>query len=203
MKIEGEFLYIVRDKVPCPDDGVHRVGKDGIIKGVHSLMVGNRVVPKGQVGYYWRMNEDTGMKVFFSFGFLKAQKPKYVKRQFDKMRKAYKIRVCVKPIVITMVHQDIVYKKKRYKMSVPAIVEKHVHYPDAAWAEYAKGHPYDWDCLDQKEHPEHNPKGYHKFVDFAKKTMKEHHVKTDTSYKVGDVVYCTKTKRWYLVDIGE
>ena len=200
MKIEGEFLYIQREKHECPNDGVHRTGKDGLIKGVHSLMVGNRIVPKGQVGYYWRIDEEKGMKVFFSFGFLKAQKYKYVKRQYDKMRKAYKIGVCAKPYEIVEVKQDIIYKKKRYKMTVPAIVEQHIHYPEKAWADYAKGIPYDWSAID---HVDHSPEGYKQFVDMAKMKMKENGIKTDTSYKVGDVVYCTKTKRWYLVDIGE
>ena len=69
------------------------------------------------------------------------------------------------------------------------------------------GHPYDFNCLDQEEHPTHNPDGFLKFQNKVKKHIKSTGLKGrmsggDPSLKLGDIVYCTKKKRWYLVDSG-
>jgi len=60
------------------------------------------------------------------------------------------------------------------------------------------GRPYDWGA---DSHPDHSPEGYLKFVKWAKKEQKKHGVSTEGSYKVGDIMWSSTKKRWYLVDI--
>jgi len=60
------------------------------------------------------------------------------------------------------------------------------------------GIPYDWGA---DPHPDHSPEGYLRFVRWAKKEQAKHGVKTQGSYKVGDVMWSCEKKRWYLCDI--
>jgi len=197
LKIKSQVDYIPRVKLAPPEDGVHRAGKDGSIKGCHSLMFGDRLVPKGQTAFYWRVGENEGLRVSFSFGWFKAIKGKIVQREYEILKKMYKLGISPRPKGMEDVALDLNYtqKSKRIKCFAHAIRVQHVHYPENAWKEYAEGKPYDWGCV---EHKDHNPEGFLKFVKDAKPKAKE----IDTSWKLGDVLWCNRNKRWYLVDSG-
>lgn len=80
---------------------------------------------------------------------------------------------------------------------------RHVHYPEKAWHDYAQGHPYDFKCLDLKEHPNHTPEGYLAFAKKVYRTTKKLGITVcggDKVPKLGDIVYCAQAKRWYFVD---
>jgi len=69
---------------------------------------------------------------------------------------------------------------------------------EKAWQDYMYGIPYDWGA---DSHLDHSPEGYKKFVKWAKRTQAKHGVKTFGSYKIGDMMWHSKEKRWYLCDI--
>jgi hypothetical protein len=73
-----------------------------------------------------------------------------------------------------------------------AIKVRHVHYPEKAWIRFAHGKPYDFNCLNHDEHPLHTAAGAKAFI---KKVSKRR-------MKIGDIVYCTKRRRWYCVDVA-
>jgi len=187
MKIEGTTKKIERVVMEPPKDGVHVLGKDGTIKGTRAVYIGDTLVPHGQVGFYWRIG-DIGYKVYWSITKKHACSKKVVYNTFRFMRKMSKRGIC-----------PPVHKVKYVKVKLDdrsrwayAIKMDHVHYPEVAWEKFSQGYPYDWNCLDQKEHPDHNPEGFNRFAARLKKKL-----------KVGDVIYCTKKKAWFQVDCDE
>ncbi len=187
MLITGHTKRIDRVVVSPPTDGVHVIGKDGKIKGTHSIWIGDKLIPCGMVGFYWR-NGDIGYKIYYSIkhGFVTPKKT--VLKSFYKMQRLYKKGLCPKPYKVG--HADLILDGK--KINAWLIKMDHVHYPESIWERFAQGYPYDWNVLNATEHPEHSPEGYNKFVDRLGRRM-----------KIGDVVYCTKQKRWYVVDVDE
>ena len=173
-------------------------------------------MPRGVVGFYHRYKENKGAKVFYSFKNNSVCSKKYVSGQFRKHRKLYELGVAPKPHKIITVELDFDrYNKKgelerHVKKKAFGIVADHVHYPEDAWAKYAAGINYDFDCLDKKEHPKHCPEGYLKFCKKMKKILLaakmtvcgEWPVKEKKNPKLGDIVYDTRKKRFYLVDVG-
>jgi len=198
MLIQGKATFIPRAKVPAPEDGVHCNGKDGLLKGSHSVLLDGKLLPKGRVGLYWKKNEETGAKVFYSLAWAKAQKLKYVKRIFQKWSKLHALGIAPKPEKIVSVKIDLEYKGKKHKADAYGIKTQHVDAPEKAWVDYARGIPYDWTA---DSHADHSPEGYLKFVKWARKTMKKHGLDMDGSGKLGDIVWSCRDKRWYWVDI--
>ena len=184
MKIEGTVKKIERAMIPPPMDGVHCLGKDGTIKGSRSLYINDTFVPHGQVGFYWQKG-DIGYKVYWSFAHKYASKKRAVHKTFRFMKKLSKKGLC--PKVYKIKYIKLVLDGKKHHAY--AIKMDHVCYPKEAWVKFANGYPYDWNCLDQVEHPTHNALGYNEF-----------NRKIGRNMKLGDVIYCTKKKRWYLVD---
>jgi hypothetical protein len=141
-------------------------------------------VPHGQVGFYWRKG-DVGYKVYWSFAHKYASKRKAVRKTYRYMKKLAK--KGISPKVHKIKEVKLVLNGKKHRAF--AIKMDHIHYPKEAWVKFAGGHPYDWDCLDQKEHPKHNALGFNEFNRKIKRNM-----------KLGDVIYCVKRKKWFLVD---
>lgn len=118
--------------------------------------------------------------------------------------------VIPKSTKIVKVIIDVKYRGKRLNTWAYGIKTQFINYPKDAWNDYAKGHVYNWECLDQAEHPNHNPAGYLEFCQYLTKKLKKAAVGVCGDYpfkekkvpKLGDVVYDVKKKRWYLVDVG-
>jgi len=200
LKIKGILLRKERVHVPPPKDGVHRVGADGTIKGAHSFYIKGKFVPHGMVSFYWKLDDERGLKVFCSPKKGHVQKKKYVREVRGRMKKYHKL--CPKVGGITQVEVDLQYKDRHYHKKAWALVEEHCQWTEA-WKAYTDGYPYDWDADD---HPDHSPKGFLKFKKKVEKTLshetKKVMRKIGDSYKMGDIVWDTKTKRWYFVDLG-
>ena len=97
-----------------------------------------------------------------------------------------------------MVKINLLFKNVRHHSDAFAIKTQHIDTPEKAWYDYMYGRPYDWKAVDHKDH---SPEGYLRFVKWAKRKQAEHGVKTEGSYKIGDVMWSCSRKRWYLVDI--
>jgi len=201
MNIVGKAKFISREKVKPPKDGVHVAGADGWLKGTHCVYFGDKLVPKGRVSFYWQKTEDTGVKVYYSFAWNKTQNAKYVRFVFKKMKALARLGICPQPEKIVDVKLDISHRGKRFRGHAIGLKVDHVRYPVDAWTAYAHGKPYDWNCLDQEEHPKHNPHGFLEFRRWAKKKMKDKHLSVDGSMKLGDVSYDMAKKCWLLVDV--
>ncbi len=203
MKITGVLKTIDRVKVACPKDGVHVAGKDGEVKGVRNVMIGDVLVPKGMVGFYYQLDNTYGLKVFMHLpkedGKMWISTLKYVNSTYNKLRKLWGMGLCPQPISIGALKVSIVYRGKKYKTKAFYIKSEHVCYPPEAWERYGKGYPYDWTCV---RHEEHTPKGFKKFVSMAKQLIHKSKLKIDTSFKLGDVVWDINKQRWFLVDAG-
>lgn len=197
MKIKAKVSKIERVKVECPDDGIHVVGKSGKIKGVHVVEFTEDTrdfyVWKGSVGFYYPINNSRGLKVYFSFTRGDVQSKKAVAREHKQMYKLWKLGLAVKPYGVGVCKIDIDFEGKRYKKNVPYLESQRIYPPEEAMLNYAKGYPYKFESFD---HPDHTPEGFKKFV---KKVRKHHKI---GSCKLGDIIFCTKKKRWLLCDPG-
>jgi len=199
LTIKANVKVIKRVKILPPNDGVHRAGKDGHIKGVHSLWFNDKLVPKGQTAFYWYESGDTGLRVSYSFGWLKPISEKIVRREYKAMRACWKLGISPEPFGIEKVRLNLFYEheKKKIDCTAFAIRVQNVLYPEEAWKKYAEGYPYDWSASDC---PIHSPDGFKAFVSYAKQKAGK---LISTSWKLGDVVWCTKKERFYLVDPGK
>jgi len=143
----------------------------------------------------------------------RCSKLKTVKKQFKKHAKLAELGVACKPSKIVTVKMDFDYYEKDQKFArhvkkeAYGIKVQHVHYPKDVWAKYAQGYPYKWDAVD---HPNHSPEGYLKFCKKLKKVLKDNKIGICGDFpfvekenpKLGDIVWCTKKKRWYVCDVG-
>ena len=211
MLIKGRIEEIKRVRLKAPNDSVHRNSdKDGLLKGVHSVKFHRPdgsvlIVPKGMVGAYFRYKENKGMKVFIQLPELRVYSKKACMKDYRNRVKLADAGINPKVHKVVTVHMDLKSSGKRKVFKAWAIKMDHVHYPEKAWNDYAAGYPYDFNCLDQTEHPNHNPEGYLKFAAKVYKTTKKLGITVcggDKVPKLGDCVYCTKTKRWWFVDAG-
>ena len=184
MKITGEMREVERHRVKAPEDGVQRNSdKDGLLKGCKSAWLnGEYLCSKGMTSVYIKNKEDTGVKIYYSLHWFKPSSKKVVIAKFNKHLKMYKLGIAAKPYKVVDVDLDFMYYdkrgecKKHVKCHAYGIKVQHVFYPEKAWEVYASGKPYDWNALDQKEYPDHNPKGYHKFVKFMTHILKKHKI---------------------------
>ena len=213
MKITGTVKEMKRAQVLAPNDKVHRASnKDGFLKGVRCFTLDGKLLPKGQTGFYKKYKPEWGIKVFYKVDNEKCYRisKKGVMREWRNRKKLEPYGVIPKSPKLVKVDIDIVYKKKRIRTWAYGIKVKHVNYPEKAWHTYAQGYPYDWNCLDQKAHPRHNPEGYLDFCKKLTKVLKKTGVGVCGGYpfkekknpKLGDVVYDTKKRKWLLVDCG-
>lgn len=219
MKIKGVVKEIPRELVKPPDDSVHRVSrKSGKLKGCRSVMLNKKtLMPRGMTSFYIHNKKETGVKVFYSFHHNRLCRRKMVRNQFKKHHKLYKLGIACKPYKLVEVKLDFDrYDKsqkfdRHVKKKAIGIKVQHIFYPEGAWAEYARGKLYDFKALDQKEHPLHNPAGYLAFCKKMKKILKKNKIGVCGNFpfdehenpKLGDIVYDTKKKRWFLVDCGQ
>jgi len=219
MKISGVVKEIPRVLDVPPKDGVHRVSKkDGLMKGCRSVMLNDKILmPRGMTSAYIHNKESTGVKFFYSFHHNRRCKRKTVRTQFRKHYKLYELGIACKPHKVVVVHLDFDRYKKggkfdhHVKMKVWGIKVDHIFYPEKVWADYARGKVYDFKCLDQEKYPNHNPAGYLKFCKKMKRVLKQAKIGVCGNFpfdekenpKLGDVVYCMKKKRFFLVDCGQ
>jgi len=218
MKITGTLREMKRVKMAAPQDGVHRVSqKDGKaqMKGCRSMLWNDKtIIPRGMSGAYFRYKEKYGVKIFYSVHNNVCSKMKTVRKQFKKQMKLYKLGVATQPHKIVNVKLDFDYYEKNLKFArhvkkdALGIKVTHIAYPEDAWKKYAQGYPYDWDADDHKDH---SPEGYLKFCKHLKKVLLKNKificgqwpVKEKKNPKLGDCVWDTNKKRWYVVDVGD
>lgn len=207
MKIKGKVELIQRDKIKAPKDGVHRNGSDGYIKGVHSVYMDGKLIPKGSVGFFYEINDNIGVKVYVG-GFPNrpwVSKSDVAHTAFLRMAKLALQGLAPTPRHVYNVFVKWEYNRKKFYKKAPALEMDKIHYPVEAWVNYAKGRPYDWDAVD---HPDHSPEGYHRFCeklrDFAYNNgwrFSAFNPKKNESPKLGDVLFCTKKNKWFLTDV--
>jgi len=194
MILKGKAKHIKRELHPAPLDSVHKVGRDGKIKGVHCIDLDGRLIPKGMNCIFIDKGK-TGCKVFYSIKWRMVIKPKYQAQEIHNLRKLAKYGIAPKVIKKTKVKLDFTYLGKKIKCNAPAIEVETVDCPPMEGL--ARGIPYDWSCVD---HPDHNPAGFLAFKKSTKKMIKKLGLKWDGSLKIGDVLWDRKKEKWMLVD---
>jgi hypothetical protein len=98
-------------------------------------------------------------------------------------------RLCPKVHRIFTVQLDLAlpdgaYTNRAWAMEVQSIQ------PNASFVKYQLGYPYEFSMKDDD-----SPSGYHRFVNRCERQI------GDQEYKLGNVLFDTVTKRWYLVDV--
>ena len=137
------------------------------------------------------------MKVLYSLKWKKCIKKPLVMREFRRLRNLAAVGISPKPEKITQVKLDVMFRGKRCKGQPFAIIMEHIDYPEKAWTDYANGQAYDWDALPDYQH---TPQSFLAMQKNIKNKMKEIGIKSDSSLKLGDVLYSCKKKRWFLCD---
>ena len=205
LKLKGTLVRKERAKIKAPDDGVHRNGSDGFLKGSHAMYLdGKKFLPHGQVSIYLRnyIHIGIGLKIYVSAKHGWHSKKKYVRSVRKRMKIYHKLGVCPKPHSIIPVQVDLIYKDKHYNKQVWGLEVDHVYWPED-WEDYCNGHPLTW-C--DGKYPDYSPEGFIKFKKKLDKLLTMEDKKTlrklGDSYKAGDVMYCTKMKGWRFVDLG-
>lgn len=211
MKIVGRFETIKRELIACPQDGVHQASdKTGMMKGTHSVWLttegGRRILcPKGQTAFYYNYKPGLGVKVFFRVDDqekLHAFRKGAMLQEYHNRTRLYKAGVAPKPYGIKWVKLNVRLGKDHFVGGAWAIKTQHIQAPQQAWEDYARGIPYDFKSFD---HPLHSPEGYKAFCKEVLHALKKTGTvicKGKPSLKLGDVMFDTLTKRWYLVDAG-
>lgn len=105
---------------------------------------------------------------------------------------------------------DLKFKAQRIRTWAWAIKVEAVEFPVSIMKQFAHGHPYNFEKLDQNKHPEHNAEGYLRFCKKLTKALKRSGVGVCGGYpfkekkppKIGDVIYDLRKKEWRLVDCG-
>jgi len=169
------------------------------IKGVMKATLDGVYIPYGVSGFYYGLSEDVGIKVFYSLRLFKNMANR-IKCEYTNIRKYYKWGFSVEPLGIENVHLNISINKKKINIKVKGIKTRRVNVPPAI-QDFSVGKYYDFDCLDSKEHPLHNPKGYKAFRKSVVDVVKKNNLRKIPT-KLGDIIYCMTNKRWYLVDCG-
>lgn len=189
--IKGTAKKIQKGNYKCPDDGIHRRKKSGRIRGFWALKIANTHIWYGNWAYYFN-----GYKVFYSFKFNKTTKTKEeVRKTIDIMEMLEGF--CPKVYMVDEVRTDIKFDKRHFRATSPAIYMQHVHYPEKAWLKFAKGKPYDWGA---DKHQDHSKAGFIEFRSRLENKIKDIDYNFD-SLSIGNILWCTVEKRWYLVDV--
>ena len=196
MKIAGTVHFIEKQKFRCPNDGVHLVGKDGKIKGLLACEIDGDWTPFGMNGFYRRINGCSGVKVFYSFKTNKAAHYRTVKDVYRLMCGLSDKGIMPTPKGIIGVELDLRVGERHVKKDAYGIVMTHVAYPLKKWKSYAKGMPYPWEAEGDE-----NPTGFLVFQAKARNAIKKAGGRVESG-KLGDNVWCEKTKRWWLVDVN-
>jgi len=198
--ITGKARKIKKGNHRCPDDGIHRKKNSGRIRGFWAAEINNVYIYYGNWSYYIKLDNDNnvsfGCKVFYSFKFNKTTKTRQEATvTFDMMSRLKEF--CPEVYYIDEVKTDIVFPERLCMAISPVIYMQHVYYPERAWLKFAKGKPYNWNA---DEHRNHSKSG---FIEFRRNL--EDHIKSIDydfdSLSIGNIVWCTKQKRWYLVDV--
>jgi len=180
MKLHGEFIKLKKVKHKCPKDGIHKRDKHGNIGSKGILLFGDKVIYVGKDCFYFKLSDEKGIKVYYSIIEGKARSLDFVEKSYEKQNRLY----------------DDGYSKKAFKIlpillisyniKCHGILMGNVQVPTRAWIEYYLGYPYRFTNV--------NGNSINGYKDFIKGT------KGLASSKLGDVGYCTKDKRWYVLD---
>jgi len=159
--------------------------------GFWALKIADSHICYGNWAYYF-----LGYKVFYSFKFQKTTKTNdEVIKTIDIMKQLGAF--CPSVYNIDKVNTNVKVGGRQYNGTSPAINMQHVYYPERAWLKFAKGKPYDWTA---DNHPNHSEIGFKRFRSELEKATEDIDYNFD-SFSIGNIVWCTEQKRWYLVDV--
>jgi hypothetical protein len=172
------------------------------MKGCHSCYIGDVLVPRGMVGFYWRLKDGKGVKVYYSLKHDHATCRRIIKGIRRNMIGLARHGICKAPFDLCTVGLNLKIEGKRIKRKAVGLVVHHIHYPESTWLNYMKGYPYNWYDLDQTEHPLHNPQGFLAFTARKIKVVKALGMRINERDRIGNSLYDTIDKRWWFVDAG-
>lgn len=185
----------------CSYADVFAYDKVGRIKGVLAFFLDGKVLFAGVNGFYYPISDDYGIKVYYSLSRMHATDGKRCDEGFKAMKLAYEYGIGCAPCSISSILLNIKVGKVNVYCKVRGIISQRVHYPEDLMLEFAHGEYYRFDGLSNDQHPLHTPDEFVKFQSNARKKLRCCGLKC-VGYKLGDIVYCTRQRRWFLVDCG-
>ena len=203
LKLKGRLVRKPRAQIAAPLDGCQRNGSDGMLKGAHMMYLNNHPIPHGMVSMYYYTEGSRGLKIFVSAKHGHHKRRGYVKAVRKRMRKYHKLGIAPNAYDLRQVEVDFNYKDKvKYHKKIWALEVDHCYYPED-WEDYCNGIPLTW-C--NGKYKDYSPEGFKKFKKKVDKLLSSEDKKVlrklGDSYKIGDIVYCTKRQRWFFVDLG-
>jgi FkbM family methyltransferase len=144
----------------------------------------------GNECFYHKINEDRGIKVYYSFVNGMVLKKRFIEKIRERMLalKDY----CVGVGEIVPVEIDLTNAGTRIVRSAWGLEVQNIACPKDAWIRYCRGEPYDWNVV---AHPDHNPDGFKRFV-----RALQHHVLDAKNTTLGSIMWGTRVNRWFLID---
>lgn len=184
-----------------PRDGAHSINKKGWLHTTKCATLHGKLIGTGKVAIYKKLSRNKGVKIFYSLEKGQMPGPRTMRRLFRMYARLSKYKVAPKPFRIGKAKLNLIYDDKRIRVTVPALYMEHIRYPKKAFRIYVEGRPYDWEALDQKKHPEHNPDGVKRF----RKKLRRYYKKAGLlqrkdTIKLGNFLYDQKDRRWKVCD---
>lgn len=195
--IKGKFKKIRKGNYKCPIDGVHRRKNSGRVRSFWGAKTyEGTFIFYGNWSFYTMFSGEIGCKVCYSFKMRKYKTDNEVAVTCSVMDLLKKF--CPEVDHLGYIDIDVAIDNRTYKKSmVPIMFMQHIHYPEKAWRDFAKGKPYDWGA---DPHPAHSIVGFKAFRAELEDFTKNIDYNFD-SFSIGNIVWCTVEKRWYLVDV--
>lgn len=175
------------------------------IKGVLGAVLNDKqFIPYGQNGFFYSLldkNPELGVKVYYSIQRRKAHHKLIQGRIWRNYVSCYEAGISPEPISVTDVQLDLLVDNRKVKLSCFGLIIQKACYPESALEQLARGQFYDFDCLDKEVYTNHSPQAFKRFRRKASKIITQLGISM-AGVKLGDIIYCMRNKRWYLVDCG-
>jgi len=176
------------------------------IKGVLGAVLDDDMfIPYGRSGFFYSLPGDDipklGVKIYYSLDKLSSRSQGQSKKTWKKYVSCHEAGISPKPVSVTDVNLDLTVNNCKVNTACFGIIIEKVCYPEDALKQFAGGEFYDFECLDKEHHKDHNPQDFKKFRRHATKVVSQLKM-SSCGVKLGDIVYCTSQKRWYMVDCG-
>jgi len=216
IEIKGSIKTFPRACLPAGvsyDNAIYDLSKSELrqgrrqIKGLFGSFLDDKLfVPYGRNGFFYtyidsKTKSELGVKVYYSFDRMRVRSKIHQQDVWNKYASCYEAGISPKPVALTDVKLDLTVNSAKINSKCFGLIIEKAHYPEKSLEQFARGQFYDFDYLDKLEHIDHNPQAFKEFRKKATKIISKLGI-TGCGTKLGDIIYCTKNKRWYVVDCG-
>jgi len=191
MIISGIFTKAKTVNVVSPRDGVHKATKRGYVSKRGAYDYGGRPVYYGKDCFYYQLDKNVGIKVFYSFVHKNFRTKDFVEKSCINSKRLYSVGLMKKVYDVETVELKI----NKIDGVAYAFKLEHVKVPEPATLRNKLGYPYDWNAC---SHPEHTAEGCKKYFEKLTKYIRAGGTVTGTGLQ--NVGFDIKEKKWFVLD---